>query len=346
LSNGGGWIVNMGLNLSWIGVQGGQRAVVLDQFGFEEVGEVADEIGADYACAALPNGWLVFVTADRSFEMDGPLAKISSDFFAVGCEMSETGMVSRARAFADGSLLWTVVHDPDKDEQGVIVEGVPPSPFEDIRQRLQAEQAAAGNSDVDYMFDLPTELAASICGYRPGQTRGLEWAVLRKKTPDKSRTPVRRPKSLSAAMKAELLPLLQSLGWHLANDPPSLSDPGEIIRSFGRQEQTLWFDFGSGEETYIIVHFNSWEAISDSSRYAVSGFTRDPSVRLPFWKRFTWKHLRENTRPYAVPDDPVRAAIDKAKGEILAVDTFLKTDTPASCIHVRPAGPVEWRTED
>jgi hypothetical protein len=47
-----------------------------------------------------------------------------------------------------------------------------------------------------------------------------------------------------------------------------------------------------------------------------------------------------------VAADPLRAAIDKAKDEILAVDMFLKTDTPTRCIYVRSAGPVERRLGD
>jgi hypothetical protein len=322
----------MGLSVCWIGVQDGRKDTILDRLGFEEFGEVGDEIGADYACAEAPNGWLIFVATDRSFEMDGPLTIASPDGLAVGCEMSETAMVSRALGFEGGSLVWTVARDPDKDERGLVVEGVPPPQLKDIRQRLQIEQAAPGNEHVDYLFDAPMELSESLCGYRAGRVNGLEWIALRKKTSNRSQKPFRRPKSLSALMRAELLPLLQSLGWRLSNDKPSLADPGQIIREVGRLNQTLWFDFGSGRETYIVVHFHSWEG-SMRSGYFIAGYTRDAPVRLPLWKLFTWKHFRKAMRPPAVAGDPIRATIDKAKDEILAVDTFLKTDTLAPCIY-------------
>ena len=335
----------MGLNLCWIAVQTGQKAAVFDGLGFEEIGEVGDEIGVDYSCAELPGGWLVLVATNRSFDMGQALAKSSTGGFALGCEMSETVMVSEARALEGGSLLWSVVHDPDRDDHDVTVQGAPPPQFDEIRQRLQAEQATPGNETVDYLFDLPVELAVSVCGYRAGQTCGLKWSVLQKKAPSRNKAPSRRPKSLSAAMKAELLPLLKSLGWSLANDPPGLSDPGEIVRRMGNQEQQIWFDFGSGQETYITTHFRSWESISTTSGYAVSGRSRNAPVRLPLWKRFTWTHLRELTRPFPVADDPVRAAIDKAKDEILAVDRFLRTNEAAPCVYVGFAGPVERKAE-
>jgi hypothetical protein len=322
----------MALNVCWIGVQDGRRETVLDRLGFEEFGEVGDEIGADYACAESPNGWLICTATDRSFDMDEALAKVSSDGLAVGCEMSESAMVSRALGFEGGNPLWSVVRDPDKDGQDLVVEGVPPPQLNNIRQRLQAAEAAPGNENVDYLFDAPMELAENFCGYRAGRASGLEWAALRKKVSNKNQKRPRRPKSLSALMRGELLPLLQSLGWRLVNDPPSLSDPGEIVREVGRLNQTLWFDFGSGQETYIIVHFDSWEGATHSG-YFVAGYTRDAPARRPLWKLLTWKHFREATRRPDAADDPIRATIDKAKGEILAVDTFLKTDTLAPCIY-------------
>jgi hypothetical protein len=331
----------MGLNLCWIAVQHGQQAAILDRLGFEAIGETGDEIGVDYACAVLANGWFVFVTMDRSFLKDRLLAKVSSDGLWLGCEMSETVMFSRARAFQDGTLLWSVFHDPDQDRRGVLVEGVPPPEFRDIRQRLAAEQAMANDDTVDLMFDLPMELAASVCGYRAGETRGVEWTVLRKKAAGRTRASSRPANSLPAAMRRELLPLLRGLGWSLAHDPPSLSDPGEIVRELDDRKQTLWFDFGSGKETYIIVHFNSLEITSAGSRYSISGRTRDPPLRLPLWKRFTWRTLRTLTKPEPVVEDIIGAVIAKAKTEILAVDRFLKTDELSPCIYVKFAGPVE-----
>ncbi len=335
----------MGLNLSWMGVQQGQQAPLLDQLGFEAIGETGDEIGVDYACAVLPSGWWVFVTTNRSFDIDGALTTASSESLALGCELSETVMVSRARAFQGGTLLWSVLHDPEQDSEGVLVQGAPPPQFGEIRLRLQAEQDRAAAETVDVMFDLPMELAASLCGYRAGLTCGIEWTVLRKKPPARRSKSSRPVKSLSAAMKRELLPLLQELGWTLANDPPSLSDPGQIVRWLNDQKQTIWFDFGSGKKTYVIVHFHSWESTSDRSGYSVSGHTRDPPLRLPLWKRFTWQTLRALTKPEPDDDDVIDAVIRKAKIEILAVDRFLNTHETDPCIYVSFAGPVERRAE-
>lgn len=335
----------MGLKLSWIGIERGQQADLLDQLGFEAIGETGDEIGVDYACAVLESGWWVLVTADRWFDTDGSLAKAASGGLALGRQVNETVMVSKAQALQGGTLLWSVLHDPDQDSQGVLVEGSPPPQFGEIRLRLQAEQDTAADETVDVMFDLPMELAASLCGYRAGQTCGIEWTVLRKKPPARRSKSSRPVKSLSAAMKRELLPLIQELGWTLANVPPSLSDPGQIVRWLDDQKQTIWFDFGSGKETYVIVHSHSWEGTSDRSGYSVSGYTRDPPLNLPLWKRFTWRTLRALTKPEPAVDDVIDAVIRKAKTEILAVDRFLNTSVLESCVYVRFAGPVQRSPE-
>jgi len=331
----------MGLNLSWIGVQQGQQATLLDQLGLEAMGETGDEIGVDYACAVLPSGWWVLVTTDRSFDMDGSLAKAVSDGLAVGCEVNETVMVSKAWALQGGTLLWSVLRDPEQDSEGVLVQGAPPPQFGEIRLRLQAKQDASADETVDVMFDLPMELAGSVCGYRAGQAHGIEWTVIREKPPARRSNSSRPVKSLSAAMRRELLPLLQELGWSLANDPPSLSDPGQIVRWLDDQKHTIWFDFGSGKETYVIVHFHRWESTSDRSGYSVSGHTRDPPLNLPLWKRFTWRTLRALTKPELAVDDVIDAVIRKAKTEILAVDRFLNTSVLEPCVYVRFAGPVQ-----
>jgi hypothetical protein len=54
------------------------------------------------------------------------------------------------------------------------------------------------------------------------------------------------------------------------------------VREIGLQNQTIWFDFASGKETYIVVHFNSWERISDSS---LTPYPVSPGIH-PFSFRF------------------------------------------------------------
>ena len=323
----------MGLNLAWVGVQGGLRAAVLERLGLEEVGEASSEMGAKYACAETPDGWLIVVATDRKFDPKAALACLPSEALCVGCEMSETVMESTACAVRCGETLWSVVHDPAKDLTSLDVEGAPPPELAEIRARLEAEQAAEGTEEVDYIFDAPLQLAASVCGYRAGQTEGLEWVVL---GPGPSTQGARAPRSLSAAIRAELLPLLQSLGWTLASDRPHLAEPEQIIRRLDGREQTLCFHYGSGPKTYVTVYLWDTDTRTPGARHMVRARVQDPPDRRPLWKR-----LGERIRPSAPTADPIDEVIERAKDKILAADSFLKTGGPTERIHVEFSGLIQ-----
>ena len=110
-----------------------------------------------------------------------------------------------------------------------------------------------------------------------------------------------------------------------------------VIRQIGPQTQTIWLEFESGVETYIEIRFITREPLPSGADWLVCGLARDPPVRIALWKRFTWSHLRDLTRPQPEPDDLIQAAIDKAKTDILAIDAFLKGGEPHPRVGIRSA---------
>lgn len=85
-------------------------------------------------------------------------------------------MVSEAIGWRDGQRVWRVTHDAQTSIEHLETEGELPSAFAAIRDRLAAEQRTAGgkDSDTDYYFDIPVELAMSFGGYRhDATTQGL-----------------------------------------------------------------------------------------------------------------------------------------------------------------------------
>lgn len=314
----------MGLNLIWLAVEGADRSSVLDRLGFAEAGDVSDEMHAEYSCAELPGGWLILTSTDRQFSLDEMLAATISENLVLSCEVYESALFSQLRAFQGGVPIWSVTHDPDKEDGGLVVEGTPPSQYEKIKDRLVAEQIAAADEPVNYMFDAPLELSESVCGYRGDRSSGVEWTVLRRKQSQARPHTTGREKTLLGAMKSELLPFLRTLGWSLESSRPNLAEPEEITRRIGPLYQSIWFDFLDGDEVYIFVLFWASDRKEPDSRYFVTGRVVDVVIQPPIWKRLSWKRLLDlSTPPH--PTDPISEAIKGARRDILLADKFLKT---------------------
>lgn len=330
----------MGLDLCWIGVEARFKERLLDFLGLEPAGDVGDELGADFTLAETPNAWVVVASRAGGLDLDEALAGVSSvAHFAIGFEIMEVVTFSRASASRDGKPLWSVIYN-DRDQGEFVAEGDLPVGFANIRAQRASEDTTA-SPDGDFLFEVPADLAEEVTGYRPGQL-GLEWKALRKKR-TKPVGSARAPRSLRTAMFAVLIPLLRSLGWE-STDRPVLNDMDQIRRTVNGVEQTLWFDYGSGQETYVIVHFFA-RAGAGQEEFAVGGRVTAPRIRLPIWKRFTWKRLGELTRSEPPPADIVAAVIDRACEEIGTADRYLRDWAPDPCILLDYSRPeAEWPT--
>lgn len=328
----------MGINLGWVAVQSHLRDDLLERLGLEPIGDVVHEVGQTYAMAVTREGWTVVTFGRPPSNMDETAATGVPKGPSFCGFISETVTASEIRGYQDGRLLWSVERDPGQS-RGLIIRGEPPAALEDIKRRREAEQAGPDCDDVDFLSEAPQDLGAALTGYRPGEG-GLEWHVLVRKGRAASKGKLRARKSLSAAIKKELLPLFLSLGWRAANDKPDLAWGDQIVRQIGEQYQTAWLDFASGAETYIVINFFARTPLTADSEWRVRGWTRTP--RVPIFNRFPWGFAR----PKPEPHDPIQAVIDKAKIEILAIDTFLKGGEQAPCISTlvareHPPKPVE-----
>lgn len=313
----------MGLNLSWVAVEGSSRADILDWLGFEEAGEVSSEIGAEFTCSTLPTGWVVVVANEHDFALDDALRMVSSSgSMSLGGQILESENFNEVRAYRAGRLNWAVAYEPERDRNGVRIEGSPPPELPEILSRRDAEALLAVGQPSGHLFDAPSDLAAVICGYRAGQTASLEWFALRRKSPKGGKTGP-KPQSLSAAMRSDLLPLLRSLGWKWSAGRPSLADSNHIVRHTGTLKQSIWFDFAAAQETYIVVYFSA-ERISAEAGFWITGHVIQPRPRLTLRERFTWRRFGELTRPQPPPENLIGAVIARARRDILVADRFLQ----------------------
>lgn len=308
----------MGVSLDWLAVRAGGRKALLDRLDLELAGEVSQEVGEGLVLATLPSGWLVLVGPPDDpaiLPNTGPASEALGE--ALGGQVVGSVGYSRLQRYEDGRLLWSVA----SEETSGIPErsGAPPPLPEGYATRFEAVIA----------------LSESICGYRPGETPGSAWRSLARRGAGR---PAKRGGSMLQRMRAELIPLLEELGWS-APFQPRMADAGVITRELGDHRQTIWFEYASGRETYIRVHFESADA-QDSGRRGELGFVGAPRKEpLPVWKRFTWKRLAELSDYPPGPADPIAAALDRAREEIQVADAYLRTGAPHRRIYVTQCWP-------
>ncbi|WP_395670322.1 hypothetical protein [Phenylobacterium sp.] len=158
----------MGFSLSWIASKGVDRAAMLERLGLADAGEPEPAVPVPPPtkfAAFEQDGWLFVVSSSCGFASRERIAAVSQSGAAVGAYLEEHVMVSGAFAASDGRLLWSAQHDPEFGEEHLDVWGEPPSVLPGIKAKLLAAQE--DDPEVDFMFDVPTELAATVCGFNP-----------------------------------------------------------------------------------------------------------------------------------------------------------------------------------
>lgn len=163
----------MGFKVSWIGFDGKGKTSALEAVGLQDTGEPDRANEAPFSGAEIPGGWFILFSNNFQFVSRERLAKLSVDCSIVACQVHEGTMVSGAYGYEHGSHVWELVHNSQQSINDLSVSGSPPPSFQSIRQRLMQEQQATAGG-VDYIFDIPVEVAASVCKYRHDQWK-FEW---------------------------------------------------------------------------------------------------------------------------------------------------------------------------
>lgn len=157
----------MGFSQEWIGVHGTSRERFLAALRFRGTGRRIELVEEPFVALSLPNGWH-FVIAEHAPETLGSnklCASLSAESQVLWGAVVESTMFSLANMYHRGHESWSVVHEANQGREHLQVRGEPPPQFASIRDRCRAEQAT-GDSEVDYIFEIPVELAQSVTGYR------------------------------------------------------------------------------------------------------------------------------------------------------------------------------------
>lgn len=310
----------MSINISWIALPPGVEPP-LARLGLRKVGEASDQPRNWCTLGQTPSGWTI-IAWDR--DHDGyakALAKLADHPSMITCEMSDVVMVSVACGLERGQTVWSVFHDPEKDPDGVAIEGTPPAELAEITAKLGADVAADTSDDTDHFFTAPVELARRICGYSPEDNPIAVWSLLRSGRPDVDDSNV---PSLAAAVREQLMPVARSLGWDAATAHQELAEQPDdftLIRRAGEFHHRLRINFAATEEFGVWIDAEVWDLRSECRRCLIEIEVRPANRHVPFWRRL-FRGQRQFTESIEQPT--IEDAIDKAKRDIGVADAFLQ----------------------
>ena len=173
----------MGWMCSWVAVQGVAKGEILGALDLVETGEQVEpgSRNAKMSCSERPNGWTVVFSEDFDWANGKRVLDLSRLGRVVGCQFEDkVEMTSIASEAKDGVELWRVAHVNDPVYR-LDVSGEPPVELAGIREKLFREQDEDGGekSSVDYISDIPLEVAKAVCGYRADEEEATFAALKR-----------------------------------------------------------------------------------------------------------------------------------------------------------------------
>jgi hypothetical protein len=178
----------MGFSISWLAFKGLSKAEVLKRTGFRDSGAYDEANESPFSLAELPTGWAILFSNDFNYGSAEHLIGLSAAATVLACQAEEHIMFSAAHCCADGRESWTLWRDSARGMYDLSTQGALPAEFEPIKKRLTSPQDASGGarSRVDYMFDIPVELAAELTGYRHDRWK-FDWGQPHFKTLERDR---------------------------------------------------------------------------------------------------------------------------------------------------------------
>jgi hypothetical protein len=160
----------MGFSLSWAVIKGCGKQPVLELLGCRGTGSLQEVLESELSGATLPDGSYVIVSERDMLKLateDIVARRLSGLGETIVCLVEEHTMCSMAECWRGGVRLWSIYHDSNVG--GVLhleTEGQLPPCCAEIDKRLHREQETNAKSNVDYIYDIPVEVAWREGGYR------------------------------------------------------------------------------------------------------------------------------------------------------------------------------------
>lgn len=167
------------------------KAALLDQIGMIETGELVSP-GCEQSAMSVhqaENGWTILFCEDFGWADSGQILKLSRFGMTVGVQFEDkVAMEAIVHAANEGKSLWRISYNAEEDEP-LEVSGTLPKEFAAIRRKFEREQAS--DDDVDWLSQIPLELARKVSGYRVDED-AIEFVGLDSGAVSKSAGPNRR----------------------------------------------------------------------------------------------------------------------------------------------------------
>jgi hypothetical protein len=163
----------MGFSISWIAVQTSDAGRVYEALNLKRTGVMEEIPESPVVGASLPGGWTLIVTDD----VNSPLLDLASgilpkQYRVITCQIEEHAMASFAVEHGNSNEGWDVMHVASNGRDHLDASGSLPAVFNDVLAELKQRQddAAGEESGVDYMFEVPIELAYRLTSFRHDQS--------------------------------------------------------------------------------------------------------------------------------------------------------------------------------
>ena len=159
----------MGFKITWLAFHDKSKADVLDSMHLRDTGIVDEANESPISGASFPKDWTIIWLNQfaHPFAEDASLMLFSQGCTVIACHVHDGTMFSAAQLYADGRQQWAVIRDFQAGEYHLEVDGHPPDNLLEIAERQTKHQREDSEaSGIDYMFEIPLELAESLCGFR------------------------------------------------------------------------------------------------------------------------------------------------------------------------------------
>ncbi|SRR6266567_32193 len=160
----------MGYAISWIAFQDKTAAEAAELLGLFPSGRLEQEPESMFCGVGLDNGWYVVVINEygHKFVRERSLRRVSATTDVIAAVIEEHVMFSSAEAWKNGNLVWKVTHVSESGPRHLEEQGSLPAQYGSVKDRLLAAQQREDERahEVDYVFDLPLEIAEAIAGFK------------------------------------------------------------------------------------------------------------------------------------------------------------------------------------